>query len=220
VIVISVSGYSFRWNYYYNFGLQGLVLSAPLESLPVFAIEIARNPRFFIDLLQLSLVYLLPYKLALLVLRRACDVQHERIRTATRFFVHTLSLDNPLLIDALFALLILIVAFRAGGEAGYRAYLTNASEDTTRLPKVTVIAPTDSNLPFIGCDTSTFKKSDPAMTPRFMGEPNVIDSFTAGKACTSDQWSWRLLLRDEKFIYLFVCYSKRFKGAARDTCSP
>ena len=45
VIVISVSGYSFRWNYYYNFGLQGLVLSAPLESLPVYAIEIARNPR-------------------------------------------------------------------------------------------------------------------------------------------------------------------------------
>lgn len=44
VIVISVAGYSFRWNYYYNFGLQSLVLSAPLESLPVYAIEIVRIP--------------------------------------------------------------------------------------------------------------------------------------------------------------------------------
>jgi len=204
VVVLSVAGYSFRWNYYYNFGLQSLVLSAPLESLPVYAIEIARNPRFFIDLFQLGLMYLLPYQFTLLALRRACDVQNERIRTTTRFIVHTLALDNPLLVDGLLALLILIVAFRAGGEAGYRTYLTNAAESTSRLPKVTAIARADSNLPFIGCDTSTFKKSDPSMTPRFVGEPSVIDSLTAGKACTSEQWSWRLLLRDEKFVYLFA----------------
>lgn len=204
VIVISVAGYSFRWNYYYNFGLQSLVLSAPLESLPVYAIEIARNSRFFVDLLQLGLVYLLPYQLFLLALRSACDVQNERIRTTARFFVHSLGLNNPLLIDAMLALLILIVAFRAGGEAGYRAYLTNAAEGTSRLPKVTAIARSDSNLPFIGCDPSTFKKNDPSSTPRFIGESNVIDSLTAGKACTSDQWSWRLLLRDEKFVYVFA----------------
>ncbi|ADW16776.1 hypothetical protein Despr_0600 [Desulfobulbus propionicus DSM 2032] len=204
VVVLSVAGYSFRWNYYYNFGLQSLVLSAPLESLPVYAIEIARNPRFFIDLLQLGLVYLLPCQLTLLALRRAADVENEKIRTATRFVVHALALDKPLLVDALLALLLLIVAFQAGGEAGYRAYLTNAAEGTSRLPKVTVISRIDSKLPFIGCNTSTFKKSDPSMTPRFVGEPSVIDSLMAGKACTSEQWSWRLLLRDEKFVYLFA----------------
>jgi hypothetical protein len=113
VVVLSVAGYSFRWNYYYNFGLQSLVLSAPLESLPVYAIEIARNRTFLIDLLGLALIYLLPYQLALLALRRACDVQNARVRTTTRALVHTLALDNPLMVDALLAALILLVAFRA-----------------------------------------------------------------------------------------------------------
>lgn len=204
VVVLSVAGYSFRWNYFYNFGLQSLVLSAPLESLPVYAIEIARNPWFLIDLLRLGLFYLLPYQLVLLGLRRACDAGNERIHSTTRSLVRILGLDKPLLVDALLALLILLVAFRAGGDAGYRAYLTNAAESTSRLPKVTAIARADSKLPFIGCDTSTFKKNDPSVTRRFMGEPGVVDSLAAGKACTTAQWSWRLLLRDEKFVYLFA----------------
>ena len=33
VVVLSVAGYSFRWNYYYNFGLQSLVLSADRKSV-------------------------------------------------------------------------------------------------------------------------------------------------------------------------------------------
>jgi hypothetical protein len=204
VVVLSVAGYSFRWNYYYNFGLQSLVLSAPLESFPVYAIEIARNPVFLVDLLLLGLVYLLPYQLFLLGLRWGCDVRNERIRTIMRTVVRTFALDNPLLVDALLALLILMVAFRAGGEAGYRAYLINATETTSRLPKVTAIARADSKLPFIGCDTRTFKTNDLSMTPRFVGEPSVVESLTAGKACTSDQWSWRLLLRDERYVYLFA----------------
>src|SRR3974377_1550872 len=103
VVVLSVAGYSFRWNYYYNFGLQSLVLSAPLESLPVYAIEIARNRTFLFDLLRLGLIYLLPYQLALLALRKARDVRNARVRTTTRALVQTLALDNPLLVDALLA---------------------------------------------------------------------------------------------------------------------
>lgn len=120
VVVLSVAGYSFRWNYYYNFGLHSLVLSAPLESLPVYAIEIARNSTFLVDFLRLGLIYLLPYQLALLALRKAQDARNARVRTTTRALVHTLALDNPLLVDALLAALILLVAFRAGGEAGSR----------------------------------------------------------------------------------------------------
>ena len=204
VVVISVAGYSFRWNYYDNFGLQSLVLSAPLESLPVYAIEIARNPIFLVDLLQLGLIYLFPYHLALLVMRRACDVRNARVRKTTRTFMHALGLDNPLLVNALLAVLILMVAFKAGGEAGYRTYLKNVIEGTSRLPIVTAISLADVKLPFIGCDTSTFKKSDPSVSLRFVGEQSVIDSLAAGKACSSDQWRWRLLLRDEKFVYLFA----------------
>lgn len=204
LVIVSVAGYSFRWNYYYNFGLQSLVLSAPLESLPVYAIEIARNRTFLVELLRLGLIYLLPYQLALFVLRKARDSGNTRVRTMTRALAHALALDNPLLVDALLAALILLVSFRAGGEAGYRAYLTNVVESTSRLPKVTVIVRPDSTLPIIVCDTRTFKERDSSKTPRFVGESSVVDSLAAGKACSSDQWSWRLLLRDEKFVYLFA----------------
>lgn len=206
VVVLSVAGYSFRWNYYYNFGLQSLVLAAPLESLPVYAIEIARNPKFVVDLLVLALLYLLPFHVALLLIERARRARDGRVRNATQVIVHALGLDNRLLVETVVAAIVILIAFRAGGEAGYRTYINNAAESTSVLPKVTAIArpgAKESPLP-IDCDTRTFKGAEDLKTPPFIGDPDVVGSLAAGLACSTTSWSWRLLLRDEKFTYLFA----------------
>jgi hypothetical protein len=62
---------------------------------------------------------------------------------------------------------------------------------------------TESPLP-ITCDTRTFKDADSSNKPPFLGELDVVNSMAAGQACSTVRWSWRLLVRDEKFTYLFA----------------
>jgi len=204
VVVFAVAGYSFRWNYYYNFGLHSLVLTAPLENLPVYAIEIARNPIFIFDLLWLGIIYLLPFQLALLALQKSCNSQNERISLVSSRLSRAFALDNPFFVDALRAALIILVAFQAGGEAGYRSYKTNVVENTSRLPKVTMVAQSNTNFPDLACDTRTFKNDETTKMIKFIGEAEVVSSLIAGKLCSTKRWSWRLLMRDEKFVYLFA----------------
>lgn len=206
VAVLAVAGYSFRWNYYYNFGLQSLVLTASVESLPVYAIELIRSPLFAVDVARLALLFVVPYRVVLLLLRRAREARRRSVRDTAGWLATALGLDNPLLREAITATLLILVAFRSGGNAGYRAYLANVVESTSRLPKVTVVARSDStatSLPFV-CDTRTLKNDGASKDSPFIGEPDAIESLVAGRACSTTGWSWRLLLRDEKFLYLFA----------------
>ena len=62
VVVLAVAGFSSRWNYYYNFGLQSLVFQVLVTSLPVYAIEIVRDPENLADLLRLAILCCFPSK--------------------------------------------------------------------------------------------------------------------------------------------------------------
>src|SRR5882672_9334423 len=93
VVVLSVAGYSYRWNYYYNFGLQSLVFGASLQSLPVYAIEIVRNPAALVHLIAVALTYLLPFQLLLLTLKAARNANGTRIRCGVRFIARVFALD-------------------------------------------------------------------------------------------------------------------------------
>jgi hypothetical protein len=203
-VVLSVAGYSFRWNYYYNFGLQSLVFGAPLDSLPVYAIEIVRNPAAIAHLIVLALIYLLPFQLLLIALQAMRKTRRKHLRSGGEFIVRVLGLDNRLVVEGMVAALIIIIAFRAGGDAGYQAYIRNVVEGRSNLPRVTAIAragSSDSPLP-ITCDTHTFKDAAPSVS--FLGEPEAVADLRSGTTCSTRQTSWRLLLRDEKFVYLFA----------------
>ena len=205
VVVLSVAGYSYRWNYYYNFGLQSLVFSTPLQSLPMYAIELVRNPAALLRLIVLAVIYLLPFHLIMLSLRTARAASWPGVQRAARYFMRALALDNELVVEGISAVLIVLVAFRAGGDAGLQAYYNNVVEQNSHLPKVTAITRADSADPAapITCDTRTFK-DPPAKTPSFIGEPDAVNSLISGTACSTSAWSWRLLLRDDKFVYLFA----------------
>jgi hypothetical protein len=209
VAVLSVAGFSLRWNYYYNFGLHSLVLEAPLARLPVYAIEILRSRESIIDLLRLAVIWLLPFHLVLLAITQARLSSYMGLRAAAALGARVLGLDNPLLVDAVTAGIIIAIAFEAGGNAGYRDYKINVAQATSKLPRVTAVALTDeasARWP-MACDTRPLKDRGPPSTLGFIGSPQTRDFMTAGAGCSSEARSWRLLLRDERFIYLFATVS-------------
>jgi hypothetical protein len=70
--------FSSRWNYYYNFGLQNLVLQTPLTALTVYAIEIIRDPDNLVALLRLAAMLLLPFEVLRFSSAWAADAIRER----------------------------------------------------------------------------------------------------------------------------------------------
>src|SRR5579871_1890846 len=59
--VLLVAGFSYRWTYYYNFGLKDLALAIPVQSVLLGALELIRTPSdalFTICVVALPLVVL------------------------------------------------------------------------------------------------------------------------------------------------------------------
>jgi hypothetical protein len=209
VLVLSVAGFSLRWNYYYNFGLQNIVIEAPLSSLAVSAVEIIRTPENIGTLLLLGLEFFVPFEILLGLLRWLSNSRHPVLKRSGEIAATFSGLDNALFADIVRASLIVFVAFRAGGIAGSRDYVVNVVEATSRLPRVTAIAnPAEDaakTAPFpITCDTRPLLDRTPGTAPAFVGDPQTVIRLKGGVACSSDTQSWRLLHRDDKFAYLFL----------------
>lgn len=209
VVVLAVAGFSLRWTYYYNFGLYSLVLDAPLERLPVYAIEILRSRESLADLAWLATTRLLPFHIALMALALARQSTYRGLRVAAELTARITALDKALVVDTITAGIIITIAFVAGGNAGYRTYNANVVEGTSRLPRVTVIALADdaaAQLP-ITCDLARLtERTSPTKRP-FIGDPHMVDLMSGGAGCSSETRRWRLLLRDDEHIYLFATVS-------------
>jgi hypothetical protein len=200
-VAISVAGFSQRWAYFYNFGLQDLALAAPLSSLPVFAVQALRDSQNLGTCLLMILEFLLPLQIAEIGIQ-ALRVWRERSRAAKMVFsgVAALGLTNPLVLDSIRAALVVYIAFVVGGIAGYRDYLFNVSEVTSRLPHVTLVGRQGENgLPW-ECGSSNGKSGAGKF---FIGSPLTVRRMEMSATCSPDWSTWRLLYRDDHFIYVF-----------------
>jgi hypothetical protein len=208
-VVLGIAGFSLRWNYYYNFGLQDIVIEAPLSSLAVSSIEIIRSPENVATLLLMIVEFLLPLQLILIALRRLARADSPRVRRSVEAVMQFTGLGSDLFVDVVRAGLILFVAFRTGAVAGSRDYLTNVVESTSRLARVTVIAP-PAEAPgkpgalLVTCDPNVLLSTPQKATPSFVGSSNALDRLNGGAACSTGAQSWRLLYRDEKYVYIFL----------------
>ena len=209
--VLVVAGFSLRWSYYYNFGLQSIVLQAPIASLPVSAIEILRSPEHIGVLVWLAVKFLVPFQAVLFAVRAARRSSRKRIARAVALVDGALMTDSPLVVETIRVCLIVYVAFAAGNEAGTGDYFHNVVETTSKLPRVTAvlqrggsdIGKTGNILPIV-CDTRPPLERTSTSDPPFIGAPEAIQLLRGGDACSSAERSWRLLYRDDKFIYLFL----------------
>jgi hypothetical protein len=216
VVVLTTAGFSSRWNYYYHFGLQNLVLEAPLTSLPAHAFEIIRCPEILwnlLNLFRLTVILLVPFEILRFVATMAVDAIRERWKDRSawrgksrvgKIVTRLLTRHSGLVIDAIRAGIIVYIAFYVGESAANRRYWVNVVEGTSELPKITAIVHAGQSdakgtavlLPFT-CE----KSSD---SPHFIRDPEIVRLLSAGVGCSSTDRSWRLLFRDDKFVYLFA----------------
>jgi hypothetical protein len=197
--LLLVAGFSYRWTYFYNFGLRDLALQAPTQSIAISALELIRTPR---DALFTLAVVVLPF----LTLNALLTFLPRLLPQASSL----LGFENRLVADALRAVVLIYSAFWAGSQSGWAKFSSHVVENAgNTLPTVTAVlnpGSPESALSF-ACKPSDFTAAGAAQVavPAVIGSPAAVRELRDGLACnTPNTRSWRMVYRDEKFIYLFA----------------
>lgn len=208
--LLLVAGFSYRWTYYYNFGLKDLALEIPLQSLAISALELIRNPSNALFTFSVVVVPLVALNVLLTLVEGGTRLQNKTLASAVAWTRHGLGLDNRLVTDALRAAVLIYAAYWAGSQSGWEKYRVHITEsDTNPLPVVTAIMASGSpaiTLPFT-CKAADWDKGDAASEPLppLIGNPATLRALRSGLACdTKGNRRWRLLLRTDRFVYLFA----------------
>jgi hypothetical protein len=205
VVVIAVAGFSVRWNYFYNFGLQSLAVQTSVTALPLYATEILRRPEALLITLKLAAKYWLTFEILVAATRFLAKRSLSVTRIAAAIGPSPIGLAAS--VDALRLGLLIFVAFLAGAAAGDEDFRASIVESSV-LPKITAIdtATGEHRLPFL-CGAADVPK--PPSSTAFVGDADLARLLTAaGSFCDSDKRSWRLLYRDKDFTYVFATVSK------------
>jgi hypothetical protein len=200
-----VAGFSYEWAFYYNFGVEHLARQLPALSTAIAAFEVVRNPWDALGALLYVCVPLLAFAGILRAIAWGQQSVRREIRAVADGFARVMRTGDGLIRDAIFALLLVYGAAIAGSSAGTHAYQALAIENQRQLPRVTAIF-TDGQQPIVcgqhqGLAIPTAEKSQ---LPSVIGEPAAVYDLRGGGACDlAGHRSWRLLYRDERFVYLF-----------------
>jgi hypothetical protein len=204
--LLLVAGFSYRWTYFYNFGLRDLALQVPAQSIAINALELIRTPRDAVVTFSIVVLPFVALNVALFLLVRYLP------RSA-----RSLGLENRLVSDSLRAIVLIYSAYWAGSQSGWEKFKAHVVESASNtLPTVTAVLTAgspDNALPF-SCKPGDWDTTEntPKALPSLIGAPNALRELREGLACnTPNSRSWRMLYRDEKFVYLFATGS----GAGR-----
>jgi hypothetical protein len=202
--VLFVAGFSYEWAFYYNFGLEHLARQLPALSTAIAAFEIVRD---FSDAFYAIALIVIPQFLLGLVSRfgeRFSMSTVPALRTPAVAVATVLDAGDGLVRNAIAAFLLVDAAAFAGAYAGTHAYRTLAIEDRNALPRVTLLF-TNGEMP-IACEQHDGLSAPPAAAKpnALIGSPYPLAELRGGRACNlPGQTSWRLLYRDDKFVYVF-----------------
>lgn len=206
VAVLYLAGFSFRWGYYYNFGVQHLVFNLSFQSILTASMEMIRLPGNLL-ITTISLVgTLLLLNLAISTLQ--CAAHSDRpgpLRETTAAVAKILGMENPLVTDSIRAVAIFYLVYMLSSQMGYaqfRKHVVNSRENT--LPVVAAIIQGEANQ-----DTSLGCGKEWKGLPNLIGDAKLIrDIQDYHLTCSLQGTVWRLLYRDEKSIYLFASKSE------------
>jgi hypothetical protein len=207
VAVLYLAGFSFRWGYYYNFGVQHLVFNLSFQSILTASMEMIRLPRNLL-ITTLSLVgTLLLLNLAISALQRAGQSNRPgALRKAVATVAKTLGMENPLVTDSVRAVLIFYLVYMLSSQMGYaqfRKQVVNSRENT--LPVVTAIIQGEANQDIALACGKEWKG-----LPNLIGDAKLIRNIhDYHRTCSLEGTVWRLLYRDEKSIYLFASEAEK-----------
>jgi len=200
--LLYVAGFSYRWSYFYNFGVQHLVFKLNFQSFLIAALELIRTPRN-IGLFLLAVgVPLLALNLLLAGVAKAASAKTRFVQgIALRF--QWIGLRSPLLVDLLRAAVIVYATYRVASWLGYETFQSHIRNDPRHpLPAVTAVFDAGEGSANLALSCG----AGPGSLPPFVGDAKrlqVLQSFN--RTCNSgDKVTWRLLYRDDEAIYLFA----------------
>ena len=196
-----MAGFSYRWAYYYNFGLKHLVFELPAQALVIGSLELIRSPADALLTLSLVLVPLVLVSTMLRLLQYAQTRPPDMGKEAGHLAQLTLALGSPFVVDALRAATLIYSAFLAGSLIGYRTYVEHITKSPRNpLPAVTALFTGDDKagpLPLFCGDRS----SEPLQVIGDLARLSSLRKFN--RTCSLQGRSWRLLYQTEHFVYLF-----------------
>ena len=173
------------------------------------ALELIRAPSDALFTFGVVALPLLGLNAILILLNRFRDWGDIHKVAAIGKALRGLGLESRLVTDALRAIVLIYSAYWAGSQSGFEKFRMHVTETRANsLPTVTAVVLNDSHgnaLPF-GCRPADWDKPAPASKPpTIIGAPGALTALDGGLACTSGSHrSWRMLYRDEKFVYLFA----------------
>lgn len=211
--ILYVAGFSYRWSYYYNFGVQHLIFKLSFQSFLITAFELVRQPFnlilvFFCILLPLILVN----GLIKIVRQLSQTARRPSIRKGATLITRLFGLESSLVVDSIRAFLIIYTTFLVSSYIGYQAFVHHAvNSPHNPLPPVTLVfegREGDRTSPLIcGASGGPIQVIGDARKIRELQETN----FT----CSTGRLTWRLLYRDDDLVCLFASEPQEVMGGRR-----
>ena len=201
--LLYVAGFAYRWSYYYNFGVPELVYEMNIQSFFIVAMELIRTPGNFLKTFGILGACLAVFEVLALYMRRRI---FPRMASSTSSTNTSTKSGGNLLIDSLRAILIVSVIYSLSSQLGYKSFL-NASIDSESNPRPRVILIDNRPTDLAGKAACGSEYNE---TINVIGSRKqlriLLDSYATCSSTTSG--IWRMLHRDNNFLYLFTSSSQ------------
>jgi hypothetical protein len=223
IATLYVAGFAYKWSYYYNFGIQSIVWDLNPQSFLITAIELVRVPENFlkvifailVPLLILNLLIKQSKQLFIINLRNNVSLISSLPRSIAFFIWKQLSLNSQFTLDLLRMLLILYTTYSLSSQIGYEQFkkdIVNSENNTLPIVSV-IIETTDGNRNVISCGS---KNRISWENTSVLGSTEKIRKLQQlHQTCSIKNTEWRLLYRNDKFIYLFASVSEEQANGRR-----
>jgi hypothetical protein len=201
--LLYVAGFSYRWSYFYNFGVQHVVFKQSVQSFLVAALELFRGWRAASLLaLWVGVPLLVLNGVLHLILRSQASGRRSMvwIGAASR----GLGLQSRVVVDSLRAAVIVYGTYHVASALGYETFREHARMRPDHpLPAVTAVMASGKD----GEDLGPLLRCGAEEAPTaFIGNGQRLREYCSFlRGCNrSEEVAWRLLYRDNDEIYLFA----------------
>lgn len=201
--ILYVSGFSFKWSYYYNFGVQHLVFQQSIQAFLIASLELIRQPQSLWLTFLFIICPLILLNIVIALLQRAYESSSQTsLGKVASHVIRVVGLHSPLVVDAIRAVVIIYACFMVSSELGYNAFRENIVDSRSNpLPAVTLVFDQEQTNGEIALACGALE--DTSLT--VIGDPRKIRLIQESyRACNSEKLTWRLLYRDENAIYIFA----------------